>query len=161
MSIEKEKSIVLLQGVMENSLFDLLKKRQLKEIVVLEGRPSLDSAQMSCRALLKRKMGAKVISDNMAGFLFYKNLVKEVWLSYQVAEKSGALCSIGALILAVLGKRHKVAVNLYPAGKKSDFIGRPKDIFYFNGKRIAPRGIQAYVPLMEWVPGKYIGKVYE
>ncbi len=160
MSINR-KNIVLLQGVFNASIFDLLKKRKIKEVFILEGRPSLEAAKQSSRELLKRKIKPTLIADNMAGFLFYKKLVKEVWLSYQTADKKGALCQIGGLILGVLGRKHKVPVNIFPNKTKLQLLGRAKDITYFNGVRVAPSGIKGYVPLAEWVPSKYITKIYE
>ncbi len=159
MSIKKN-SVVLLQGVFEPSIFDLLKKKKVKEVFVLEGRPGLDAAKHSCRELLKRKIKPTLISDNMAGFLFYKKLVKEAWLSYQSIDKNGALCQIGGLILGVLGKKHKVPVYVYPSNQKSKLLGKPKDILYFNGMRVAPSGIPGYVPLVEQVSERYITKAY-
>lgn len=156
----KKNSVVLLQGVFEGSIFDRLKKRKIKEVFILEGRPGLEAAKQSSRELLKRKIKPTLIADNMAGFLFYKNLVKEVWISYQSTDKEGALCQIGGLILGVLGRKHKVPVYIYPNGKKLSLLGRSKDISYFNGIQVAPRGIKGYVPLAEWVPQKYISKVY-
>ncbi len=159
MSVKKN-SVVLLHGIFESSIFDLLKKRQVKEVFILEGRPSLESAKHLCRELIKRKIKPTLIADNMAGFLFYKNLVKEVWLSHQSADKGGALCQIGGLILGVLGCTHKVPVYVSPSGCTLPLLGRPKDISYFNGVKVAPTGTPGYVPLVEWVPKKYIGKNY-
>ena len=157
----KKNNIILLQGVFKTSIFDLLKKRKIKEVFILEGRPSLEAAKQSSRELLKRKIKPTLIADNMAGFLFYKKLVKEVWLSYQTADKKGALCQIGGLILGVLGRKHKVPVNIFPNKAKLQLLGRAKDITYFNGTKVAPSGIKSYVPLAEWVPRKYITKIYE
>lgn len=159
MSIKKN-SVILLQGVFESSIFDLLEKRKIKEVFVLEGRPGLEAARKSCCELLKRKIKPTLIADNMAGFLFYKKLVREVWLSCQSEDKDGALCQIGGLILGVLGRKHKVPVNTYPSGQTLQLLGRPQDIFYFNGIKVAPSGIQGYVPLVEWVPSKYIDKAH-
>ncbi|MCK5015080.1 MAG: hypothetical protein KAS66_14820, partial [Candidatus Omnitrophica bacterium] len=156
----KKNNIILIQGVFEPSFFDLIKKKRGKEFFILEGRPGLEAAKRSSRELIKRKMKPTLIADNMAGFLFYKNLVNEVWLSYQFIDKKGALCQIGGLILGVLGRRHKVPVCLYPSGQKLQLLGRPKEISSFNGRRVAPSNIPGYVPLVEWVPKKYIGKVY-
>lgn len=156
-----KKSIILLQGIFEDSMFDMIKKKKKKEVFVLEGRPSLEAAKFSCRELIDRNIQPTLISDNMAGFLFYKNLVREVWLSYQTVDSKGALCQIGGLVLGVLSKRHKVPVNLYPNGKHINLIGQQREIFYFNGTRIAPDNIKGYVPLVEWVPNKYITNYYE
>ena len=159
MSIKKN-SIILMHGVFEPSIFNRLEKRKGKEFFILEGRPGLESVRRSSREFIKRKIKPILIADNMAGFLFYKNLVNEVWLSYQSVDKSGAFCQIGGLILGVLGRRHKVPVHLYPSNQKLKLLGRPKDISCFNGMKVAPSNIPGYVPLVEWVPKKYIDKTY-
>lgn len=157
---DMEGSVILVQGVFEPAVFDLLPKGNGSEIFVMEGRPSLESANTTCRELLRRKIRPTLIADNMAGFLFYKNLVREVWLSYQTADDQGALCQIGGLILGVLGKRHHVPVKLYPSSEESKLMGRQKDIFYFQGVKVAPANIKGYVPLMEWLPREYITEIH-
>ncbi len=157
---KRRKSLVLVQGVVNDSLFDAFKKRKEKNIVVLEGRPKLKAAKVLSRALLKRKITPTLIADNMAGFLFYRDLVKEVWVAYQLADKNGAVCDIGGLVLAVLGSTHKVPVYLYPTAEKTPLMGKQEDVLKFNGVRVAPKNVSAYVPLVEWVPKKYISKVY-
>jgi len=161
MNIPKKKSIILLHGVFQPNIFDALSKRKIEEVFVMEGRPSLESSRNICRELLKRKIKPAIIADNMAGFLFYKNLVKEIWISYQSLDKDGALCPIGGLVLSVLGKNHKVPVRLYLNPEKLLLIGKSKEILSFNGIRVAPRGVKGYVPLVEWIPKKYIGEIYE
>jgi len=158
---DKKNSIILLQGVFKTSIFDLLQKRKEKDIFVLEGRPGLEAAKHSCGELLKRQIKPTLIADNMAGFLFYKDLVKEIWISYHTTDKDGALCQIGGLILGVLGLKHKAPVFIYPNNQKLKLLGYSKDISYFNGVKVAPNGTKGYVPLVEWVPAKYIDRVYE
>jgi len=160
MSTNKKRYIALIQGVVNDTLFDVLKKRKSTEIYILEGRPKLKAAKVLSKSSLKRKIVPTLIADNMAGFLFYKNLVKEVWLSYQLLDKNGAVCDIGGLILAVLGHKHKVPVYLYPTAEKTPLMGKKSDVLNFNGVRVAPRNVNAYVPLVEWVPRKYISKTY-
>lgn len=156
----KKKSIILVHGIFEPSVFDLLKKRRGAAFFIPEGRPGLDAAKRSSREFIKRKIRPTLIADNMAGFLFYNGFMKEVWLSYQFLDKTGALCRIGGRILGVLGRRHKIPVYLYPSDQESQLLGRPKEIACFNGTRVAPKDVPAYVPLVEWVPNKYIGKIY-
>ena len=159
MLTKEKKSIVLLQGNPEAKLLDLLKKRGTKEIFILEGRPEANHARF--KKIFKSKIRPTLISDNMAGFLFYKNWIKEIWIGYHAVKKDGALCNIGASILGVLGKKHKVAVNLFRSnGTKTKVSASPEKIFYFEGKRIAPKGIKGYVPLVEWLPKKYITRIY-
>lgn len=159
MSIDHKKTSIVLHGVFEESLFDELQKRNIKEVFILEGRPNLEAAATSSKQLLKRKITPKLISDNMAGYLFYKNLVKEVWMTYQFTDQNGALCDIGALILGVLGKKHNIPVNLFPSNRRTSFLGKESDILKFQNKQVAPVGIKSYVPLVEWLPNEYITKV--
>ena len=158
--MNKDHSITLLHGVFSKQFFDQLKKANCQEVFVMEGRPSLEAAQTNCRELLKRKIAPTLISDNMAGFLFLKNLLKEVWVAYQLCDESGALCNTGALILGVLGKKHNIPVYLFLSGTKTRFLGKEKDLICFQNKTIAPKGIRAYVPLVEWLPKKYITKIF-
>ncbi len=154
------RSIVLLRGIPEDSFLDVLKRRKVKEVFVLEGRPKLESVRALCKKLLKKGIVPTLITDNMAGFLFYKNLVKEIWVAYQSLEKNGAFCDIGALILGVLGRHHKVPVYIFSSGEKTNFLGSPKDIFQFDGRPVAAKGIKGYVPLVEWLPKRYISEIY-
>ena len=160
MPAAENKDIVLIHGLMGGSFLDLLKERQGSNVYLLEGRPKLRSANALSRAFNKRKITPTLIADSMAGFLFKRNLVKEVWLAYQSSDSEGAMCEIGALILGVLGKRHQVPVYLYPAAQKNRLMGKQADILNFNGVRVAPKGVKGYVPLAEWVPARYISKVY-
>lgn len=156
---EFTESVTVLHGIFSPATFDDIVKKSIRDIFVLEGRPSLESAQYSCRELIKRKIKPTLIADNMAGFLFYKNLVKEVRISYQITDDDGALCQIGALILGVLGKRHSVPVRLFPSSQRLTLLGKDKEILYFNGVKVAPRNVKGYVPLAEWLPRKYITEI--
>lgn len=149
-----------MHGLFDEKFFEDLSKRKFQEVFVLEGRPSLKSSRSICTQLLKHKIKPTIIADNMAGFLFYKNLIKEVCMSYQsFGKEDGALCLAGGLILSVLAKNHKVMVKVYPTIEDSLLIAKPKEVLHFNGERVAPRGVKGYAPLVEWVPKKYINKI--
>ena len=160
-SLPSAESTLLIQGVFDESFFDRLQGQGVKEVYVLEGRPKLEALRYSCEQLVEHGITPTVIADNMAGYLFCKELVKEVWLSYQVADSERALCDIGALILGVLGKKHSVPVRCYPAGKKYDLLGSHRDICYFNGTRVVSDRVKGYVPLLEWVSSNYITEIHE
>lgn len=148
MQAYKLKSIIVLQGVFEEGVIKNLKLSKTAHVFVLEGRPSFEAAQLTCQALLNNGITPTLIADNMAGFLFFKGWVKQVIVACQLADKTGALCDSGALILAVLAKKNKVPVKLLKAKHKARFLGDPS--------AVAPRGINGYVPLVEWVPVKYL-----
>ena len=157
----KRHSVILLQGVLKESFFDGTLLEEAHDVFVLEGRPMLEAAKHNCKALQQRKMIPTLVSDNMAGFLFYKNLVREVWVACQDKVAGGFLCDVGAVTLGVLAKRHNVPFNLYPARRKTQLMGKPKDTLCFNGRPISSKRIQVYVPLVDCVEDKYISKVCE
>ena len=152
----KAKSIYLFQGVFSPEALKKIKLSKNDHAFVCEGRPSLEAGRKIAAILLKSGVTPTMISDNMAGFLFFKGLLKEVVIACQYADNKGALCDTGALILAVLAKKHKVPVKLLVAEHKTRFLGDPKSILTFEGKLIAPKGTHGYVPLVEWVPEKYL-----
>ena len=150
-------SVVLLHGVFEKSFFDMLESKEPEKVFVMEGRPSLEAAKVASSQLLKRGITPTIIADNMAGFIFNRKMVKEVWLAYETIHDRGALCYIGSSILGVLAKKYDVPVYCYPgekAGKgKNKLMGDEKEITTFNGVKIAAKGTRGYVPLFEHVPG--------
>jgi methylthioribose-1-phosphate isomerase len=154
----KNKSICIFQGALSAGSLKKVKLARGSHAFVCEGRPSLEAGQKTSGSLLKNGITPTVIADNMAGFLFSKGLVKQVNIACQYADKTGALCDTGALILAVLAKAHKVPVKLLLADHRTRFLGDPKSILSFQGHAIAPKGTHGYVPLVEWVPAKYLKK---
>jgi len=154
----KIKSITLLQGVFSADSLKKVRFVQAEHSFVCEGRPSLEAGRKTSKTLLEQGITPTMISDNMAGFLFFKGLVREVIIACQYADATGALCDTGALILAVLANEHKVPIKLLEAERKIRFLGDPKAILSFEGQRIAPQGAHGYVPLVEWVPEKYLKK---
>ena len=151
------KEVVLIHGVFRPDFFATLRKGG-KDVVVLEGRPCLAAAREACAHLYKIHILPTVMADNMAGYLFSKGLVKEIWLASEAVDKKGAMCEIGALILAVLGKKHKVSVFTFPAGRKNKPLGKSDDLQKFNGQKVVTTKVKAFVPLIEWVPAKYLSR---
>ncbi len=152
----KTKSICLFQGVLSVESLKKVKLEKNGHAFVCEGRPSLEAGRKTSGVLLKERITPTLITDNMAGFLFFKGLVKQVFIACQYADNKGALCDTGALILAVLAKKHKVHIKLLAAEHRTRFLGDPKAILSFEGQRIAPKDTHGYVPLVEWVPVKYL-----
>ena len=152
----KPKSIVLVQGVQSHGSLAKIKTKGGTHVVICEGRPTLRAGEHNSRYFLSKKVKPVIICDNMAGFLFFKGYVKEVVLACQYADKAGALCDTGALILAVLAKKHKIALRLSEGEHKKHFLGNPKDLLTLKGFPTAPKDTLAYAPSVEWVPAKYL-----
>ncbi len=155
----KKKSITLIHGEFKDEFFDGLKKQKLKQVFVCEGRPTLKSSKHAVKALQKRKILPTVITDNMAGFLFYKGYVKEVNVAYQQKDKNGILAQIGSLVLSVLASAHKVPVKGHTAQTHLDLLDHSGSLHRFNGKKVIDKNVKTFVPLVEWVDCKYISQV--
>ena len=50
-------------------------------------------------------------------------------------------------------------VKLLAAQHRTRFLGDPQAVLSFEKKRIAPQDAHGYVPLVEWVPAKYLRKI--
>lgn len=159
MSDNFEKDGVLLLGIFGEGFFKELKKSAPKKIYVMEGRPSLEAGKKTSAALLKHGLTPTLIADNMAGFLFYKKLIKEAWVAYQ-SSTDEVLCQTGGSILAILGKKHGVPVYLSPSGLKLKTLAKPTELLQINKQKIVKQKLQTYIPLLEEVDRKYFTKIY-
>lgn len=156
MQVYKKKSIILFAGCIAKEAASQFKIPKDKHVFITEGRPSLEAGRENVKIFLKLNVTPTVIADNMAGFLFANDFIDHIVLTYQYADKGGALCDMGALIYAVLAKRHKVPVKTVQGKIRSRFLGDPKSILSFEGHLMAPKSALGYVPLVEWVPSKYL-----
>lgn len=154
-----EKSVTLLHGCFDKSFFQRFKDQKEMKVYITEGRPTLRAAQSNCSQLNKVGTNPTLICDNMAGFLFAKDMVKEVWIAYDEQDAEGLTVAIGGSILAVLGMRHQIPVYAYPSDKKNKTLADPKELLSFLGVRVAPKGAKTYVPLVEHVELKYFNHV--
>lgn len=146
--------MVVVHGVFDEGVLRSFKKGE--QYFVLEGRPDLAASKTTLRVLSQKKIVPTIIADNMAGFLFYSGLVKEVRLSYQYHDSSGALCDIGSVILGVLGKTHGVPVKIFPGKLRKHFLAPHEELLNFNGRAVASAGTRVYGPLVEWLSNEYI-----
>ncbi len=152
----KTNSVVLLQGVLSHGAMAKIKTKGGVHVVISEGRPNLRAAEHNSRYFIAKKVKPIIICDNMAGSMFFNGLVKEVVIACQYSDKSGALCETGALILAVLARKHKVAIRLAEGEHKKHYLGNPKDLLTLKGIPTAPAKTKAFTPTVEWVPAKYL-----
>jgi methylthioribose-1-phosphate isomerase len=154
---DKSHSITLLHGFLEKDFLQTLDKKGT--YYILEGRPNLENSRYLIDALTKLKIKPTVIADNMAGFLFFQNWIKEVCVGYFEKTEESVLLPVGGLILAVLAKKHNVPVNVYASNQLMKLMGKSEDMLKFNGKRVVQGNTKSFVPLVEWVDNKYISQV--
>ena len=93
MSDNELNTLIILHGFFKPEvLFSLEDKKE--KVFILEGRPHLESAQHTIDELTKINIKPTLIADNMAGFFFFRNLVKEVHLTYQEKNNQGVSLKI-------------------------------------------------------------------
>jgi methylthioribose-1-phosphate isomerase len=97
----------------------------------------------------------------MAGFLFSKDMVKEVWIAYDGKDEEGLTVAIGGSILSILATRHQVPVFAFRSDKKTPVLADKNELLNFQGRRIAPKGAKTYAPLVEHVEHKFFTNVID
>ncbi len=151
---------ILLRGTPQKSFFDILASKNIKELFILEGRGTVGKTSAFCKEILKHHITPTFITDNIAGFLFYQDLVKEVWVTYQDVKEEGLVSEAGALMLGVLSRKHRIPLFAVRSKHIVLKIGKPKDILEFFGRTIAPKGTKTFVPLLENLPKSYAKGIY-
>ncbi len=158
--VDKNGKGILIHGVPEEAFYQKEGQRlRGKKIFVLEARPYLDGAKIVAARLKEMKFDPILVSDNMVGFLMEKGMIENAFLFYQNLDSQGAICQIGSLIIGICAKEHKIPIFLHRSSKHLPYMGETEDICYFNGFRVAPKGVKAYLPLQELVSWNYIGEI--
>ena len=131
------------------------------EVFVNETRPFLQGARLTAWELIKEKIPATLITDNMAGYLMQKGKVDAVVVGCdRVAANGDVANKIGTYMIAVLAKRH--GIPFYVAGPTSSIdlnclSGRdipieqrdPKEVSHIFGKPLAPKGMKILNPAFD------------
>ena len=131
------------------------------EVFVNETRPFLQGARLTAWELMKEKMPATLITDNMAGYLMQRGKVDAVVVGCdRVAANGDVANKIGTYTIAVLARRHKIP--FYVAGPTSSIdvnclTGNDipieerdaKEVSHIFGKALAPKGIQVLNPAFD------------
>jgi methylthioribose-1-phosphate isomerase len=131
------------------------------QVFVNETRPFLQGARLTAWELIKEKIPATLITDNMAGHLMQNGKVDAIVVGCdRVAANGDVANKIGTYTLAVLARRH--GIPFYVAGPTSSIdvdcaSGKdipieqrdPKEVSHIFGKALAPKGIQVFNPAFD------------
>lgn len=133
-----------------------------------ETRPFLQGARLTAWELAKDGISVTLISDNMAGWAMKNYKVNKIIVGAdRIARNGDTANKIGTYSLAVLAKEHKIdfyvaaplsTIDLNcPSGEKIPIEERNwEEVFYVAGKRIAPKGVQAWNPAFDVTPAELI-----
>ncbi len=128
-----------------------------------ETRPRLQGARLTAFELHENKIPVTVISDNMAGFLFYNGKIDCVVLGADRILKTGHVTNkIGTYSVAILAKFHNVP--FYVAAPESTFDletaskdvvieeRSPREVTHVGDHQITPSGVPVINPAFDITP---------
>ena len=137
-------------------------------VFVDETRPLLQGARLTAWELVQEKIPATVLTDNMAGWLMKNRKINLVIVGAdRIARNGDTANKIGTYGLAILAKYHGVpfyvaaptsTVDLsLPSGGEIPIEERSaEEVTHLRGKRITPKGIEAYNPAFDVTPHSLI-----
>ena len=137
-------------------------------VFVDETRPVLQGARLTAWELMKEKIPATLIADNMAGFLMKQGRISKVIVGAdRIAANGDVANKIGTYSLAVLAKEHSIPFYVAAPLSTIDVSLRNGDeipieeriaeeITTIRGIRVAPEGVHVYNPAFDVTPNHYI-----
>lgn len=128
-------------------------------VLVTEGRPLLLGAQRTAPDLLAHGLAPTLISDNMVAYCLAQGLIEVVTIGYWEEEVGGLICPPGALGVAICAAHHNVPVCALP--DENRVSAGAGDLFHFVGQRVAAPNVEALVPASDWVPRRWISRIFE
>ena len=144
------------------------KKKKKISVFVDETRPLLQGARLTAWELIKNKIPAKLICDNMAASLMAKGEIDAVIVGADRMATSGDFANkIGTYGLAVLAKHHNIPFyvalpisTIDPNIKEGKDIPveerSPVEIKRIGKEQIAPNEVSAYNPAFDVTPHSLI-----
>lgn len=137
-------------------------------VYATETRPFLQGARLTTWELMQEGIPVTLITDNMAGYVMAKGLVKSVIVGAdRIAANGDVVNKIGTYGLAVLAKEH--GIPFYCAAPVSTFDLRlksgddviieqrhPQEVTHVLGQRIAPEGVDVLNPAFDVTPARYV-----
>jgi methylthioribose-1-phosphate isomerase len=137
-------------------------------VFVDETRPVLQGARLTAWELMKEKIPATLIADNMAGFLMKQGKISNVIVGAdRIAANGDVANKIGTYSLAILAKEHNIPFYVAAPLSTIDVSLRNGDeipieernaeeITTIRGIRVAPEGVHVYNPAFDVTPNRYI-----
>jgi len=139
------------------------------KVVATETRPKLQGARLTAYELKRDGIPVTLITDNMVGYVMYKQLVSKVIVGADRIVRDAVINKVGTYAIAVLAKEHNIP--FYVAAPKSTFDlahssadvtieERPwEEVTHIGSQMIAPEGVNVLNPAFDITPLKYVTAV--
>ena len=137
-------------------------------VYVDETRPVLQGARLTAWELMKEKIPATLIADNMAGSLMSRGRIDRVIVGAdRIAANGDTANKIGTYSLSVLAKSNRIPFYIAAPLSTIDISIKtgadipieernPEEVTSLQGIRIAPEGIDVYNPAFDVTPHRLI-----
>lgn len=124
-----------------------LRTYSAESVLVPEMRPQLLGVHVVAQELVKHKVPATLISDNMMGALFAQGEILRLYLFCRDFTDRGPKGITGSLLACHLARAHGVPVELLQ-GDREIHATMDRDVSTFLGKKVLPSGVLIH-PLQE------------
>jgi methylthioribose-1-phosphate isomerase len=155
-------------GTALGAILEAHRQGRVRHVWVDETRPYLQGARLTAFELMKARVPATLIADNMAGFLMQRGQVDAVIVGVDRMALNGDFANkIGTYALAVLAHHH--GIPFYAALPLSSVDPRletgqgipieerpPEEVTHIRGLPIAPPGFPAYHPAFDVTPHRFL-----
>ena len=134
-------------------------RRQKKKVkfYATETRPYFQGAKLTVWELGKMGADVTLVADNAVGSLMNDGLVDCVIVGSDRSCANGDIANkIGTYQIAVLAK--EFGIPLYALTQPSNKVakGEPLELLIYNGRRIAPKGVEGFYPGFDVIPHELI-----
>ncbi len=140
-------------------------------VLATETRPFLQGARLTAWELLKDRIPATLITDNMAGHFMRAGEVSCVVVGAdRIAANGDVANKIGTYTLAVLAKCHRLPFFVAAPTSTIDFACRrgedipieqrpATEVTHLGGQQIAPRGVHVANPAFDVTPNQLVSAI--
>ncbi len=137
-------------------------------VYVDETRPVLQGARLTAWELMKEKIPATLITDNMAGFLMSRGKIDRVIVGAdRIAANGDTANKIGTYSLSVLARANKIPFYIAAPLSTIDISVKTgadipieernaAEVTSIQGVKIAPKGVDVYNPAFDVTPHRLI-----
>ncbi|MGD8545984.1 MAG: S-methyl-5-thioribose-1-phosphate isomerase [Candidatus Bathyarchaeota archaeon] len=135
-------------------------------VIATETRPKLQGARLTTYELMNEGVPVTLITDNMVGYIMYKQLVQKVIVGADRIVRDAVINKIGTYLIAVSAKEHNIP--FYVAAPKSTFDMKSKaadvtieerrgeEVTHLYSYRTAPKGVNIINPAFDITPLEYV-----
>lgn len=148
------------------------KKGKIKQVYSCETRPYMQGARLTVWELMREKIPAQLLTDNMAAHIMKTAGVNAVVVGAdRIAANGDTANKIGTYALAIAAKYHKIPFYIAAPAPTFDINSKtgedivieeraPEEVKYIKGIRITPKNVKVRHPAFDVTPASLITAIF-